>query len=69
MQCLTHSKALIVTDDNDADDKDDAGRSSFDSLGYCAPSLLTSDSVSDRLSWKRKVMFWTEFSHCKYPES
>ena len=48
---------VMKDDDKDDDDKYDAGRSSFDSIGHCAPSILSSDRVSDPLSWKRKVKF------------
>lgn len=59
--------SLVVKDDDKNGNKHDAGWSSFDSLGHCAPSLLSSDRASDPVSWKRKVMFWV--SHYKYLES
>lgn len=54
MQCLTQSKALIVTDDDkdDNDAKSDVAGSSFESLGHCVPSLSSSDSVPDSRAWK-----------------
>ena len=49
MQYLTQSKALTVTDDDKDDNgaKSDVARSSFESLGHCAPSLSSSGSAPD----------------------
>lgn len=73
VQCLTYSKALTAKDDGkgENDDENDDGRSSFDSLGHCAPFSLSSDCVSDSLSWGggREGAVLSENGHCKNPES